>query len=41
VVRPQMEDGEDDLQIWKVGGNIRSRGTSTRGGPTAWVFGGN
>jgi hypothetical protein len=41
MARPQVADGGDGLQIWRVAANIlnNSRGQSTRGGPPAWGLG--
>jgi hypothetical protein len=37
--RPQVVDGGDALQVWRVAANIlnkQSRGQTTGGGPPAW-----
>jgi hypothetical protein len=40
MARPRVADGLDDLQIWRVPGNIlRSRGQLTKGGTPAWGLG--
>jgi hypothetical protein len=38
MAHPQVADGGDSLQFWKVAVNIlnKSRGQPTRGGPPAW-----
>jgi hypothetical protein len=42
VARPQVVDGGDGLQIWRVAANVlnMSSGQPTGGGPLAWGFGG-
>jgi len=39
---PQVADGREGLQIWRLAANIlgkKSRGQLTRGGPPAWGLG--
>jgi hypothetical protein len=40
MARPQVADGGNGLQIWRVAANIlSSRGQPTRGGPPDWGLG--
>jgi hypothetical protein len=38
MARPQVADGGDGLQIWRVAANILNK-QPTRGGPPAWGLG--
>jgi hypothetical protein len=41
MARPQVADGGDGLQIWRVAANILNKQSriAERGVPPAWVFG--
>jgi hypothetical protein len=41
MARPQVADGGDGLQIWRVAANIfdKQLRTTDRGGPPAWRLG--
>jgi hypothetical protein len=41
MARPQVADGRDGLQIWRVAANILNKQSRTaqRGGHPAWVLG--
>jgi hypothetical protein len=39
MARPQVADGGDALQVWRVAANILNKQSRTRSGSPAWGFG--